>query len=212
MSFVMPGPEPPAVKENEILKAKITGISKGTSKWKDQNGNPREQLEFSLEFQGGYKCKSWIAFYQKPSDKSKMGKLALRLQEATKTELKNADDFLETLKEYRQVFVKCKGFREYEGELYPNFSIVADKLPLAEQPEKTEKLEQQKFDAKKLLTPFKDAIANNFPLNEDDFNQGLSVQERIFLFNEGYIEKRTDLYFWTARAMTLFQKPQKTSV
>jgi len=212
MSFVTPGLEPPNVKENEIVKAKITAISKGTSKWKDPSGNPREQLEFNLEFQDGYKCKSWIAFYQKPSDRSKMGKLALRLQEATGKELKDAEEFLETLKSYGQVFLKCKGFREYEGELYPNFSVVTEKLPV---PEKTRKLapeplqskvEVKEFDAKALLTRFKDAVKLGLPLNQDDFNRSLLVEERVFLFNQGFIEKRADMYFFTMKAFELFQE------
>lgn len=137
MSFVEKGAPPPDVEEGTILKARIVDIQKVTSKWKDDQGNPKEQLQFDLELENGYKCRSWMAFYERPSDKSKLGKLALKFVEATKKQVPNVDTFLTALKEFGYVFVKCKGFREWEEELYPNFSILTDKIPAT--PEELEK-------------------------------------------------------------------------
>mgnify|MGYP001133039817 CR=1 FL=1 len=228
MSFVKLAKEPPDVKEGEILKARITNISKGTSKWKDEQGNPKDQLEFDLELEDGYKFKSWMAFYDQPSEKSKMGKLALKLQETTGKELNNAEDFLVALKSLGQVYVKCKNFREYEDIVYPNFTILTEKMPkkqqqakvIEEQPATSQqpltqnqtslKEKTREIDAKQLLSRFKDAIEMGLPLNEKDFNSNLLVEERIFLFKHAYVERRQDLFYFTANTQQLF--PQQPTV
>jgi hypothetical protein len=210
LSFVKKATPPPAVEEGDMLKAKIIDIKKVTSQWKDEEGNLREQLEFELELENGYKVKSWMAFYEQPSEKSKLGKLVLKLAEATKKDIKNIQEFLSLLKSFGWIFIRVKGFREYEEELYPNFAIVTEKIPTVEKAETKAKetvLEPQtkEFDPKQVLGRFEDAVKLGLPLNQDDFNKNLLVEERVFLFKHGYIEKRLDLYYPTVKALDLFQ-------
>lgn len=210
MSFVEKAVPPLDVEEGTILKAKIINIKKVTSKWKDDAGNLKEQLQFNLEFENGYKCRSWLSFYERPSDKSKLGKLALKFTQATKKEFSTVNEFLTALKEFGFIFVKCKGFREYEEELYPNFSILTDKIPVTQQ--KLKRAEDAKLgsqakyiDARQLLTRFKEAIGYGLPLNQDDWNKSLLVEERLFLLKQGLVEKKENFYFFTEKAKTLFQ-------
>jgi len=210
VSFVKKATPPPAVEEGDMLKAKIVDIKKVTSQWKDEEGNLREQLEFELELENGYKVKSWMAFYEQPSEKSKLGKLVLKLAEATKKDIKSIQEFLSLLKSFGWIFIRVKGFREYEEELYPNFAIVTEKIPTVEKVETKAKettLEPQvkEFDPKQVLGRFEDAVKLGLPLNQDDFNKNLLVEERVFLFKHGYIEKRLDLYYPTVKALNLFQ-------
>jgi hypothetical protein len=216
MSFVKKATPPPAVEEGDMLKAKIVDIKKVQSQWKDEEGNLREQLEFDLALEDGYKVKTWMAYYEQPSERSKLGKLALKLAEVTKKDPKNIQEFLDLLKNYGWIFVKVKGFREFEEELYPNFTIVVDKLPQAKVETKepvpqtqskqpTLEVQTKQFDAKQLLAPFEDAVKLGLPFNETDFTRAFLVEQRIFLFKNGYIEKRLDLYYPTNKAYSLFQ-------
>jgi len=130
MSFVKKGVPPPDVEEGAVLKAQIVDIKQVTSQWKDDQGNPKEQLEFDLQLDNGYAFRSWMAFYVSPSDKSRLGKLATKFVETTRKQCTTVDQFIIALKEFGVIFVKCTGFREYEEELYPNFSILVEKIPL----------------------------------------------------------------------------------
>jgi hypothetical protein len=209
---VKPAAQPPAdIKEGQIVIAKIVSINKVVSQWKDDEGNPREQLEFNLELDGGYRFKTWATFYQQPTEKTKIGKLALTLEKTTGKKLNNIEEFLTVLKSYNQVFAKCTGYREYEEEVFPNFTIVTDKLPEVEKPApkqtKIPEVETRELDAKAILSrePFVSAVNFGFPLNQDDFNKNLSVEERVFLFKNGFIEKRLELFYFTSKATNLFQ-------
>lgn len=211
MGFIKKATPPPDVKEGQILKARIVGIEKVMSKWKDDTGNLKEQLEFDLELENGYKFKSWMTFYEQPSDKSKLGRLALKFMEVTKKDSDNVEEFLSSLKHFGQLFVKVIGFRKYEEQVYPNFAVFVEKIPGFQQKLKKKqdaKLEPEtkQFDAKQLLTQFKDAIAQDLPLNQNDWNKKLLVEERLFLFKQGLVEKKQDLYHFTAKAQDLFQQ------
>jgi hypothetical protein len=202
VSFVKKAAPPPAVEEGDVLKAKIVDIKKVQSQWKDEEGNLREQLEFDLALENGYKVKTWMAYYEQPSERSKLGKLALKLAEVTKKDPKNIQEFLDLLKNYGWIFVKVKGFREFEEELYPNFSVVVDKLP---ETQPTLEPQTKQYDAKQLLAPFEDAVKMGLPFNETDFTRAFLVEQRIFLFKNGFVEKRMDLYYPTSKAANLFQ-------
>lgn len=204
MSFVKKATPPPAVEEGDILKAKIINISKVTSKWKDENGNPREQLKFELELDNGYRFRSWIAYYEHPSDKSKLGKLALKFMDLTKQDFTTVDEFLDALKKFGHIYVSCTGFREYEEELYPNFTIVTTKLPPLQQ-NLTENT-PRRCESKQLLAKFSEALRFGLPLNQEDWNKSLSVEERIFLLKQGFVEEKDGLYFFTEKARALFQQ------
>ena len=108
MSFVEKASPPPDVKEGSILKAKILDIRKVVSQWKDDKGNSREQLEFKLELEGGYKFKGWMPYYERPSDKSRLGKLALKFLETIKKDLSDVNEFLDALKQFGFVFVSAR--------------------------------------------------------------------------------------------------------
>jgi len=204
LSFVKKATPPPAVEEGDILKAKIINISKVTSKWKDENGNPREQLKFELELDNGYRFRSWIAYYEHPSDKSKLGKLALKFMDLTKQDFTTVDEFLDALKKFGHIYVSCTGFREYEEELYPNFTIVTTKLPPLQQ-NLTENT-PRRCESKQLLAKFSEALRFGLPLNQEDWNKSLSVEERIFLLKQGFVEEKDGLYFFTEKARALFQQ------
>ena len=204
MSFVKKATPPPAVEEGDILKAKILNISKVTSRWKDENGNPREQLKFELELENGYRFRSWIAYYEHPSDKSKLGKLALKFMDLTKQDFTTVDEFLDALKKFGHIYVSCTGFREYEEELYPNFAIVTTKLPPLQQ-NLTENT-PRRCESKQLLAKFSEALRFGLPLNQEDWNKSLSVEERIFLLKQGFVEEKDGLYFFTEKARALFQQ------
>jgi len=204
LSFVKKATPPPAVEEGDILKAKILNISKVTSKWKDENGNPREQLKFELELDNGYRFRSWIAYYEHPSNKSKLGKLALKFMELTKQDFATVDEFLDALKKFGHIYVSCTGFREYEEELYPNFAIVTTKLPPLQQ-NLTENT-PRRCESKQLLAKFSEALRFGLPLNQEDWNKSLSVEERIFLLKQGFVEEKDGLYFFTEKARALFQQ------
>jgi len=205
MSFVKKTPPPPECEEGDIFKAKLTEIKKVTSQLKDQEGNLREQLEIDFELvDNGYKGRTWMAYYEQPGDKSMLGKLALKLQQVTKHEINDIQVFLREFKTYGYIFVKVKGFREYEGETFPNFGIVADKLPGMQ--EKLAVSEKEKTrDMRPVLEPFKDAITLGFPLNQSDFNKSLMVDDRLTLFKQGFIEEKQGLYYFTDKARALFQ-------
>ena len=130
MSFIKKSIPPPKLREGDIVQARILDVIQETSKWEDDNGDPKEQLRFDLELSNGYNARAWIAYYERPSDKSVMGAIALKLSEMTGTDISSADEFIEKIKNHGQVFVKVKGFREYKEETYPKLSIYPDQLPL----------------------------------------------------------------------------------
>jgi hypothetical protein len=214
LSFIRKTTPPPDVEEGDILKAKILDIKKETSKWKNDDGTDKEQLKFDLELENGYKTNAWISYYDHPGDRSAFAKLTLKLCEMTKKDVSNASEATDALKKYGWVFAKVKSFREYEGETYPNFSIVTEKLPAL--PATQQKIETKEpepeikqFDAKQLLSQFKEAIDYGLPLNIKDWTKNLLVGERLFLLKQGFLEKNKEdqeLYFFTDKARTLFQQ------
>ena len=211
MSFVKKTTPPPDVEEGDILKARILDIKKETSKWKNDDGTDKEQLRFEVELENGYKTSTWISYYEHPAEKSKLGKLVLKLRETTKEDPSNVEEFITAIKRFGHVFVKVKGFREYEDEVFPNFSLVTEKLPthqmkIEQKPQA--KTETKDYDVKGLLSRFKDAITFGLPLNVNDWNKSLLVDERLFLLKQGLVENSKedlDLYFFTEKARVFFQ-------
>lgn len=211
MTFVEKTLLPSDLKEGSIVKAQILDVSRVTSRFKDNEGNPKEQLRFDLELENGYKFKAWIAFYEHPSDKSKLGKLALKFIEKSGKKPDTVTEFLDALKQFGYVFVKCKGYREYEEEFYPNFSIVTESIPEQQhQEERTQPMKFQpatkQYNPKTLLAKFKEAIYFGLPLNQNDWSGNLLVQERIFLLKQGFVEMKRDLYFFTNKTRALFHQ------
>ena len=129
-SFVKKSTPPPKLREGDIIQVKILNVTQETSKWEDDNGDPKEQLRFDVEFPNGYQAPAWISYYERPGDKSVMGKLALKLCAIAGTDISSAEEFIEKIKSHGQVYVKVKGFREFKGETYPKLGIYPDQLPL----------------------------------------------------------------------------------
>lgn len=77
-------------------------IKKVTGQYKDDEGNLKEQLEIHFELENGYRSQAWIAYYEQPGDKSALGKLALKIQQITKREIGNIDEFLTAFKGHGQ--------------------------------------------------------------------------------------------------------------
>ena len=214
MGFIKKGVPPPAVEEEDILRARIISISKVTSKWKDEQGNPREQLQFDLELEGGYKFRSWIAYYQGPSDRSKLGKLAVNFMDLMKQQHNTVDQFLEALKNYGWIYVRCKGFREFEEEVYPNFGIVVTKIPplQTKMPIAQSSSPVVASSTQNNLSPEtldfirqnREIIEMGLPLNETDWNTTVPARIRVELLKGGLIDKRETLYFFTKAAESFF--------
>jgi len=206
LSFVKKSTPPPDIEEGDVLKAKISQITKVTSQWKDDSGNPKEQLQIDFELENGYKARSWIAYYENPGDKSALGKLALKMEGVSKKQFSNVNDFLDSLKRFGYIYVKVKSFREYEDETYPNFSVVTEKLPLSQSKldDSQNKSIEPQPDAKHMLHRFEEVIHFGLPLNEQDWNKNLLVQERLTLLKEGYVEAKDGLYHFTEKARVLF--------
>lgn len=191
---------PPDVEEGDILPAKVLDIKRETSKWKNDDGSPKEQLAFDCELKDGFKLKAWISYYEQPSEKSALGKLAILLEQVTSRQFDKISEVVDALKSFGQIFVRVKSFREYEDETYPNFAIVADKLPGFQRKisSKSEQAESN-VDAEPLLGKFKDVISLGLPLNQNDWNN-LSITDRMTLLSKEYVKENQGLYFFTEKA------------
>lgn len=53
--------------------------------------------------------------------------------------VESVKDVLEGIKKHGSVYVKCRGFREYNEQLYPKFKVVANKLPSSQKTVETPK-------------------------------------------------------------------------
>lgn len=137
LPFIQEAPPAPDIEEGDILKVTIGELER-------EEGQYGEQVRFNFSLKEGFQGRAWISYYEKPSDRSKLGKLLIKLHEKTGVIYKTVDEALEALKDYGEIFVKVKGFREWEGQTWPKFSIVADKLPVKE--------EQKQFGNPKKLT------------------------------------------------------------
>jgi len=141
LPFIRESTPPPDIEEGQIIKATIKNLEAPVK------GNYGEQVEFALALTDGFEAKAWISYYEEPSDKSKLGRLLMKLAEVTGKAYQTIPEALEALKEHGVIYVKCSGFREWEDLLLPKFTIVADKIPAkladATPPTKTTKSPQQ---------------------------------------------------------------------
>jgi hypothetical protein len=204
MGFIKETPPPPECEEGNVFKARIVEIKKVTSTWKDEE---REQLQFDCQLDNAYKVRVWAAYYEQPGEKSTLGKLALKLQQATKHEFSNIDEFIAALKTFGSLFLRVKGFREFEETMYPNFAIVTDKLPSLQEKLSTEpkKERTEGKNVKVILEGFKDIITLGVPLSLNDLTNSVTITDRLTLFKDGLIEKKEDLYFFTDKAKEILK-------
>jgi hypothetical protein len=123
VTFVRRSIEPPLLEEGKVVEAEITDIE-----WPVEGKNGPQVL-FKLVLANGFNFKDWAAFYEEPSDRSRLGELCLTLMKMKKTEYPTLDDALKALKEYRRILVQCHGFREFRGRKFPRLKVVTDRLP-----------------------------------------------------------------------------------
>lgn len=205
MGFIKKTTPPPECEEGNVFKARIVKIKKETSIYKDEE---REQLRFDCELvDSAYKTRAWAAYYEQPRDKSTLGKLALKLQQATKHDFDNVNEFIVALKTFGYIFLRVKGFREFEETMYPNFAIVTDKLPGLQEKLSTEpkKEPSEGKNVKVILEGFKDIISLGVPLSLNDLGNSVTVADRLTLFKEGLIEQKEGLYFFTDKSKEILK-------
>lgn len=130
MSFIKKLPPPPDVKEKQILKAKINSLEFPIdSKYKDNQGNIKQQICFNCQLEDGYEFKSWMSYYERPSDGSNLGQLCLTLIGLTREEYHSVREALNILEKVSNIYVQCTGYREWQGKFYPRFKVVTTRLP-----------------------------------------------------------------------------------
>jgi hypothetical protein len=128
MSFIRRSSPPPELSIGQELEARIVDIqrvqSPASSRFPQHN-----QIQFTLELDDGFRCNSWISYYDQPSDASNLGKLCDAFMRIARQTFSTVDDCLYGLKAYGRIFVICNGHREYQGKHYPKLKIVCDRLP-----------------------------------------------------------------------------------
>jgi hypothetical protein len=208
MSFIKKEKPPPDVKEGEVLQAEIVDITYPVeSKFKSAEGEPKQQIDFRLRLPDGYEARSWMAFFERPSERSNLGMLCNTLMALKKAEYKSVKEALEELKEHGRVYVRVSGFREWQEKLYPKFKVVPNKLPPLQtkieptkpSPTKEGTTQPPKVTAETLqfIQKSKEIIELGLPLNESDWNGTVPVQVRAELLKLGLVDKRANVYFFS---------------
>ena len=119
----------PQIDEGQTLLATIKNIEYPIKPPQNSKYPQKDQIQFGLQLDDGYNFKSWIPYYEHPHQKSKLGKLCLKLIETTKQEYNTVDEALTALKEFGRILVQCNGHQEFNGQQYPILRIVVDRLP-----------------------------------------------------------------------------------
>lgn len=209
MGIIEKSPPPPSCKEDDILKVKVLDVKVVKSKFDDDEGNPQRQMKWQVQCENGYKSTMWgPRFYERPGERSIMGKMVARMQEALGKSYESAHEFLEDLRaEVKCLNVKVKGFREYDGDEFPTFRVSLNKFPMLKTTETpVQPIEQKSFDAKTLLLPFAETIKMGLPLSDEDLTK-IPIEYRAKLFLEGYLtrDNKTNLNHAAAKATQFFQ-------
>lgn len=218
MSFLKEEEPAPDVEEGDILRAEIVSMKWPVeSKYKNADGTPRQQIEFNLRLENGFEFKCWLAFYERPSVKSKLGKLCTKLMVITGVEYQSVKEFLDSLNKYGQLFVQVTGYRTFEDEEYPKFSIVSTKLPKKKSVRKPAQttappsipavaaLQKISVETAEFIQKSQSIIDKGLPLNEKDWNTIVPVQTRLELLQNGLVEEKEHLYFFTRKVADFFQ-------
>lgn len=211
MGIIEKSPPPPPCKEDDILKVKVLKVNVVKSKFDDDEGNPQRQFKWQVQCENGYKSPVWgPRFYERPGERSIMGKMVARLQEALGKEYASANDVLQDVKaKIHHINVKVKSFREFEGDKFPNFGISLSSFPILETTQAAQTPAQQKsngFDPKALLVPFTNQCKMGLPLTDEDLNK-VPFEYRAKLFNSGYLthDSESGQSSPTTKARDLFQ-------
>jgi len=116
-------PKAPELKTGDRIIGDITSI--------DQVEGPegKMQLEFSFTSKGVPKGKAWLAYYDRPSEKSKIAQLCETTAKATGEVYQSVDETMKALQKRGRIYLRCDGHKEYRGNVYPKLKIVLDELP-----------------------------------------------------------------------------------
>ena len=121
--IVTPAKDPLQVVESERLEALVVNIEKVEGKF-------GEQLQFTLKLPDEeYNVKTWMKYYEKPSENTDLGKLLLAIMTRLNKDIDDVEEGLDWLTHYGRVFIECTGFRAYNGKNYPKFKVVPGILP-----------------------------------------------------------------------------------
>ena len=121
---------PPDVKEGEVLAAKIKEIVYPVdSVYKDEQGKPKQQMDFAMELESGYPFRVFMAYYERPSERSVLGALVLHVQKEYGQEFETIEEAIAGIRKHGRLYVKVSKFSEWNGKLYPRFKVVGEKLP-----------------------------------------------------------------------------------
>jgi len=191
MGIIEKSPPPPPCKEDDILKVKVMKVNVVKSKFDDDDGNPQRQFKWQVQCENGYKTTMWgPRFYERPGERSIMGKMVTRLQEALGKEYASANDVLQDVKtRVQHLNVRVKNFRDYEGDKFPTFGISLNGFPMLGTTQTAQTPTQNQgngFDAKKLLLPFANQCKMGLPLTDKDLEQ-VPFEYRAKLFTGGYL-------------------------
>ena len=202
MSFIKKMPEPPDVKEHQIVKAKIVNLEFPIqSQYKDSQNNPKLQIRFNCILEKeGFTFPCWMAFYERPSEGSHLGQLCKALIDLTKIEYRSVTEALTDLEKIGAVYAQCIGFREFQGKYYPKFKIVPTKLPplQTELPSLNQKGPTE--ETLSFIRNSKEMIVMGIPMNEADWNSHVPAAIRTELLKLNLIEQKEDLYFFSEKA------------
>jgi len=88
------------------------------------------QFQFDGILEGfDYQARAWVKKYDDPSRATKMYKLAVLADKRMGRWSPSVDDGVKNLESVGRIYFEVNGFREYEGQTYPKFSVVDDELP-----------------------------------------------------------------------------------
>jgi hypothetical protein len=212
LSFLKEEAPVPDVEEGDVLESEIVDMKWPVeSKYQNEDGTPRQQIELTLRLQTGFEFKSWLAFYERPSTKSKLGKLCQTLMGVTGIQYKSIKEFLDDLNKHGRVYVQVSGYRTWEDEEYPKFSVLSTKLPepkkeITKTPTIAVSLQKVSSETVDFIVRSQGIIDMGLALNESDWSATVPVQVRSELLKNGLIEKKENLYFFTKEVAKFFQK------
>jgi len=217
MSFIRKEKPPPDIKEGEVLLAKVLDIQYPVT------GKYKEQAQWRIQLDNGYETSVWMAFYEKPSERSVLGQLCITFMNMTQMPFNKVGDVLEAIKKHGKIYVKCSGFREWNEKLYPKFKVVSTKLPPLQpkveptkpspakeptqpsvQPSSQQEALQLTPEALEAIRVNADIIAAGLPLNENDFTT-FPAKVRLELLKRKLVERRNEFYWFTEAASSFLR-------
>jgi hypothetical protein len=128
MGIVRKSVPPPNVSQDDVFEATLNDVRIVDSQFTDDDGTPQQQLRFDFEIDG-YPGRSWIRYYERPSDRTYYGQLVLQLQRLFRREYEHTEDVFNDLKNLGRLFVRVSGFHTFNGQRHPKFKVVPSKLP-----------------------------------------------------------------------------------